>query len=122
MQKTSFTLTREERLKKAKEFLKVKKEGKKYLTGSFLVYVLPNGLGRRRLGLSISGRVGTAARRNRIKRILKEFFRTNKDLFPESSDILISVKKTTAVKSFRDAESEITPLCKKWGVRGKESS
>lgn len=111
--KTSFTFVKEERLRKAAEFLKVRGEGKKHPTESFLVYVLPNGLKIRRLGLSVSKRVGIAARRNRIKRLLKEFFRLNKTLFPESSDILITVKKTAAAEKLKDVESELAPLLKK---------
>jgi len=110
VQRASFT--REERLRRSGEFLRAKKEGKRHLTESFVIYAAPNTLGARRLGISAGSRVGAAARRNRIKRLLKEFFRLNKNLFPESSDILISVKKTTAVKNYGDIEKELKGLFK----------
>ncbi len=43
--------------------------------GPLAAYSLPNNLGHPRLGISISRRVGTAIRRNRIKRLLREAFR-----------------------------------------------
>lgn len=105
--------TREERLRKTNDFLRVRKEGKRYSSGSFVLHMLSNGLGRRRLGLSISAKAGTAVRRNRIKRLLREFFRLKKDLFPESSDIVISVRKTPAadtVKKLEDVERDLKRL------------
>lgn len=110
MQGASFT--REERLRRSREFLRTKKEGKRHLAESFVIYTAPNTLCVRRLGISAGSRVGAAARRNRIKRLLKEFFRLNKNLFPESSDILISVRKTTAVKNYGDIEKELKGLFK----------
>ncbi|MBI5599789.1 MAG: ribonuclease P protein component [Deltaproteobacteria bacterium] len=105
--------TREERLRKTNDFLRVRKEGKRYSSGNFILHMLPNGLGRRRLGLSISAKAGTAVRRNRIKRLLREFFRLKKDLFPESSDIVISVRKPPAadtVKKLEDVERDLKRL------------
>jgi ribonuclease P protein component len=45
--------------------------------------ILPNELGHLRLGLSVSRQVGTAPRRNRIKRLLRESVR----LLPESRSV-----------------------------------
>ncbi len=114
MLKASFT--QEERLSRTKDFLRVRKQGRRHHTESFIVYVLGNGLGKRRLGLSVSSRIGTAVRRNRIKRLLREFFRLNKNLFPESTDIFISVKKGTAVKRYKDVERELAPLLRRLKV------
>lgn len=108
-----YSFARSERLLKPDEFVKVRKSGKRFYTKSFTVFILPNSLGRRRLGLSAGSRVGNAVRRNRIKRLLREFFRLNKGSFPDETDILISVKNAGYVNGLRDVESELIPALEK---------
>ena len=52
----------------------------------------PNGLDHPRLGISISRRVGTAARRNRIKRLLREAFRLEQRSLPAGVDLIVQVR------------------------------
>ena len=47
---------------------------------------------RRGLGLSVAARVGTAPRRNRIKRLLREAFRLMQHDFPRPYDLVIVVR------------------------------
>lgn len=60
--------------------------------GPLAVYSLPNGLRHPRLGISISRRVGTAVRRNRIKRLLRESFRSHQRDLPGGYDLVIVVR------------------------------
>jgi len=62
------------------------------LPGMTIVY-RPNRKGYRRLGLSVGRKIGPAVRRNRAKRILREIFRRNKDLFPEGYDFVFIPRK-----------------------------
>ena len=56
-------------------FERVYQSEAKYSRGPLKMLGACNGLGYARLGLSVSRRVGTAPRRNRIKRFLRESFR-----------------------------------------------
>src|SRR3972149_3411552 len=101
------------RLKSSEDFQRVRKQGRKHSTRSFLIYILPNTSDIRRLGLIVGRHAGCAARRNRLKRLLREFFRLNKEAFPLSADIVISVKKeNTSVKDYKDVETELLAALK----------
>ncbi|MBI5642339.1 MAG: ribonuclease P protein component [Deltaproteobacteria bacterium] len=106
----NFSFSKNERLLRPEEFAKVRKLGKRYYTKSFVLYLLPNELDIQRLGLSVGAKAGNAVRRNRIKRLVREFFRLNKVSFPESSDILISVKSASHIKDYKDVEAEAGAL------------
>lgn len=61
---------------------------------------------RSRLGITVTKKVGGAVTRNRIKRHVREFFRTNRDSIQGKLDINIIAKK--AVADVTHAESYIS--------------
>ncbi len=73
-----------------------------------VVYVFPNELGRTRLGLSVSRKVGGAVERNRWKRRMREAFRLNRKSLPEGLDV-IAVARTT-FDNLAHAGSELVAL------------
>ncbi len=113
---------REERLLSKKDFLKIRKKGIRLLTGSFIIFAHKNNYGFNRLGIAASVRVGNAVRRNRIKRLLREFFRLNKNIFPNSTDIFISVKKEARVGKLSEVERELTPVVKKFCLKQRQAA
>ncbi|MBU1636964.1 ribonuclease P protein component [bacterium] len=60
----------------------------------------------RRIAVSVSRRVGTAVARNRYKRKLKEYYRLNKENFPDNCDYLLLLRKP--VEDWSDFESRLT--------------
>jgi len=60
--------------------------------GPVTVYALPNELGHPRLGMSVNRKVGTAVRRNRIRRLLRESFRLMQHDFPRGYDLVVVVR------------------------------
>lgn len=76
----NFTFPKEARLLKRAEFLRVYELGKR-IEGRFMtVFILPNGLGRHRAGVTATKKaIGNKAHdRNRAKRLLRESFRLSK--------------------------------------------
>jgi ribonuclease P protein component len=60
--------------------------------GPLVMYALPNRLSHLRLALVIGRRVGSAVRRNRIKRLLREAFRVHQHDLPATYDLVIVVR------------------------------
>jgi len=87
-----FSLGKEERLLKPSEFKRVLRNGKSQSTEHFKVFIFSSRTNNQRLGITTSKKVGAAVRRNRIKRLLREFFRLHKIYLPPSSDILFIAK------------------------------
>ncbi len=53
------------------------------------VFLLPNGLGWSRLGLSVGKKFGGAVQRNRIRRVYREAFRLARPELPTGWDIVL---------------------------------
>lgn len=60
--------------------------------GPLASFSLPNDMRHPRLGISIGRSVGTAPRRNRIKRLIREAFRLMQHDFPAGYDLVIVVR------------------------------
>src|SRR4051812_24455863 len=80
--KRPLRLLRSDRLRKRFEFRRVRNEGRRVHTASFVIQVAANTQSPSRLGLTVSRKVGPAVRRNRIKRLLREVFRLEREAFP----------------------------------------
>jgi ribonuclease P protein component len=58
------------------------------------LHARPNGLGRPRLGIVVGRRVKTSPSRNRIKRLVREAFRLNRERLADAWDYLVVPRKT----------------------------
>lgn len=101
------TFGKEERIRRRGDFLRISKEGTKYQTDHFRVSICPNSLSHRRLGITVGKRVGPAVKRNRLKRLIREFFRQNKGALPAFSDFVITAKEGAAVLNFWQVSEEL---------------
>ena len=63
-----------------------------------------------RMGITVTKKMGNAVRRNRIKRLIREFFRLNKALFPTEHDVVIMAKRNIPPLTYLEACKELTEL------------
>lgn len=108
MKKQSFG--KDERILKRKDFTAVHERGRRFFSENFIVLLSPNSSGVRRLGLTVGKKVGIAVRRNRIKRLLREFFRQNKDRLPPGQDMVIIARKDTSSRTYDEVRRELEDL------------
>ena len=84
---------------------------------------MPNTIGEPRLGLSVSKKVGTAVKRNMVRRRFKEMFRSSANRLPDDLDFVISARPAAAEASFEELNEEflrcVHRFCK--GVEARES-
>ncbi|MBI4633912.1 MAG: ribonuclease P protein component [Deltaproteobacteria bacterium] len=108
MEKENFR--KDERIRKRGEFLIIYKRGVRRHSENFTVIVFKNRGENKRLGIAVSKKVGDAVKRNRIKRLVREFFRLNKHRFPSSQDIVIIGKKFLPTLTYKDVRVELESL------------
>jgi ribonuclease P protein component len=65
----------------------VQRDGRRVHTQSFVIMVLP--ALTQRMGITITRRVAGAVGRNRVKRLVREVFRRNRELFPDACDFVL---------------------------------
>jgi ribonuclease P protein component len=71
---------------------------------------LRNNLNYSRIGITVTKKYGKAHKRNRMKRILREFFRLNKPLFGKGYDFLLIVKNNCTLRKLNEVSEELTPF------------
>ncbi len=102
------------RVRRSSEYRRIQAEGERVHTPHFVLLVCARsprgGEGERRLGLVVSRKVGSAVRRNRVKRLLREVFRRNPSLFPDGSDIVIVAKRGATALGYEQVRSEVASV------------
>lgn len=86
------------------------KQGGRRSSQFFTMIICGNPNGTRRIGITVTKKTGNAVFRNRIKRLIREFFRRNKDLFPAGHDTVVMAKKNIPPLTYLETEQDLTEL------------
>ncbi len=84
------------------------------------MYVRKNGESINRVGVSVSKKVGNSVVRHRVKRLLKEAFRTSENMFNSGLDIVFVAKKNAAIMNYLDAKKSLMDLAASHHILQKE--
>jgi ribonuclease P protein component len=83
------TFPRAHRLLRRSEFMRVQQQGRRVHATHFVLLLIRGRTPATRLGVTVGRRVGGAVQRNRVKRLVREVFRHNRQLFPRDCDVVL---------------------------------
>ena len=99
-----------ESLKKNRDFQLVYKTGTSYVNKSLVMYARENQLGKNRIGISVSKKVGNSVVRHRLCRLVRESYRLHEDVFRRGFDIVVVARVSAKERTFREIESAFLHL------------
>jgi len=105
----SETFSRDDRLRKRREFEECYASGVRVSGRHVQVFLLADSSAARRprLGISVPRRVGSAVDRNRVRRRLKEMFRRTRPLFADrAARLVVNVRPSAAGASFSELSED----------------
>jgi ribonuclease P protein component len=105
-----YRFKKKHRLAKKKEISLVFSENRIIKNRDFVIYYRKNRLDNSRLCVITTKKTGIACRRNRFKRLVKEFFRLNQYNFTDNYDFIIIVRKFNCLNDFKNAEASLNRL------------
>ena len=101
-----------ESLKKNSDFKLVYSRGKSYANKYLVMYMLENNLGKNRIGISVSKKVGNSVVRHRVTRLVRESYRLHENIFNSGLDIVIVARNSASRVGYFEIESALLHLGK----------
>lgn len=108
--KRRYTFQSELKLRRSEEFKTVMKKGRKRVFPNFVVFLSLNGFSHLRLGVTVSKSIGNAHVRNRIKRLIREYFRLHQHDYKNGVDIVVIARKGASQVNYAMIKDELAPL------------
>ena len=103
-------------IKKNYDFRRLYSRANSKISPFLVVYAMRRKSPGRRLGITVSTKVGCAVIRNRVRRRIKEAFRLNEELFSDQVDIIVVARVRARDASFAQLEKSLLTLAGELGI------
>ena len=110
-----------ESLKKNDDFRKCYRTGKSYVNRDLVLYVCGNDLGRNRIGISVSKKVGNSVVRHRITRLIRESYRLHEQMFNSGLDMVVVARSRAKDADYNRVEGALRHLAGTAGIYDKKN-
>jgi ribonuclease P protein component len=110
-----------QRLRRQSDFAAVRQEGRRQFGAAFVFAARKRpplsrvGADLPRFAVVASRRVGNAVVRNRLKRRMREIFRTHQQIFPAELDIVVTLQTKAVGMTFAELEKQFLGAAKRLG-------
>lgn len=104
------TLPKSERLRTKRDFVTIFRENNQIDGKNMLLLVRGKSQSGRRVAFIVSKKIGNAVKRNRIKRLLRESYRTHKYKINEKTDLIFIAKPRISEANSRNIDIEVLNL------------
>ena len=105
-------MKKEYRVKRSQDFDNIIRKKQSLANRQFVIYYQKNNLDHMRLGISVSKKLGKAFERNKIKRYIRETFKTRKE-FVKNYDIIVIARAGAKDMPFLEFGSSIDHVLKR---------
>ncbi len=99
-----------ESLKKSGDFSLVYKQGKSKGNKQLVMYIRKNELGKNRLGISVSKKVGNSVVRHRLTRVIREVYRLNCQELEQNYDIIVIARNGAREMGYEELKNSFFHL------------
>ena len=113
---------RDSRLVRRAEYDAVYREGRRRSSREFAVFLRPNGMELSRFGWSIKKALGSAVKRNRMRRRIREIIRLRRQEIAPGWDIVIHPRSTVATANFSALSAELLKMLPRASVDEKSTA
>ena len=107
-------------LKKNYEFRRLYSKGKTAVTPYMVVYCMRTGRDTRRVGYTVSTKLGKAVTRNRIRRQLREIYRLNSPKLINGVDMVIVARAKCVDAEYSKMEKAFVRACRELKLMKEE--
>ena len=107
---------RQERLTRKRDFEAAFRTGRKSVGPLFVCYAVRRESQGRKFGFAVSRKVGKAVVRNRLKRYVRETYRTHRAELAEDAHIVFVARPAAVALDYAECEQAIRQLLRKGGL------